>query len=451
MLTPDPAQEEAIERMVAEPTKAALNASQYGVGKTLVTVEVAKRLGGEVNLIVCPIFTKKSWAATIIGQVPDATVKMIDSTRVGRQHMVELLAGDPGWYIIGREYFRSKQKQFINPMSHKIHFAAYDECQAWANHKSTGFILMKKFKPQYRMALSATPARNKFTGMYAITQWLWPKLEGHQSFWTWVEDWCETHDDYFSGTVIDGELNPGSFVKTLPCYIMLEKDFGTVEEIEIIVELSAKERKIYDEIEKRMIAWLDENPLVIKFPHTKRIRLRQVTLGEISYDKETDTVFFDKGMKSTKYDTLKQIMQEFPDEPMMIFVASQKYAETVTAKLQDDGFRVFEWSGAISAAKRDQIKQWFLDGEIDYIVATPASIGEGTDGLQHRSRFMVWLERSDDGMHNEQAFRRLFRRGQTKQVISVSIIAEDTYDRGQLSSLITQKLAMNRSLRKKEN
>ena len=39
-LTPDAEQEQAITRIVNEPTKAALNASQFGTGKTLVTVEV---------------------------------------------------------------------------------------------------------------------------------------------------------------------------------------------------------------------------------------------------------------------------------------------------------------------------------------------------------------------------------------------------------------------------
>jgi hypothetical protein len=62
---------------------------------------------------------------------------------------------------------------------------------------------------------------------------------------------------------------------------------------------------------------------------------------------------------------------------------------------------------------------------------------------------MVWLERSDDGMVNDQAFRRLFRRGQERQVVSVSIMAENTYDWGQLSKLIEQRLAMNKSLRKR--
>lgn len=448
MITLDDDQEAAVQRMVNEPTRAALNASQYGVGKTVVTVEVAKRLGGSVNLIICPLFTKKSWAKTILGQVPDAEIKFVDNKTVGgRINMTDLLNAEAGWYIIGREFFRTKQ-DLINKMSHKIHFAVYDECQSWANHKSLGFKKMKAFRPQYKMACSATPARNKFTGMYAIHQWLWPKLEGHQSFWHWVADWCETEEDYFAGTVVKGERNPGEFVKVLPCYIRLEKDFGDPIEYEISIELSPAERKIYNQVEKMMIAWLEDHPLVIKFPHTKRMRLRQITLGEVGYDPVEDKVFFGEDMKSTKYDTLVEILKEFPDEPMLIFAQSEIFVDIVTKRLVRDGFKAEKWSGKVTERNREAIKQRFIDSEIDYIVATPASIGEGTDGLQHRARMMVWLERSDDGMVNDQGFRRLFRRGQKRQVVSVSIMAEDTYDWGQLSALLEQRIAMNKSLRK---
>jgi hypothetical protein len=43
---------------------------------------------------------------------------------------------------------------------------------------------------------------------------------------------------------------------------------------------------------------------------------------------------------------------------------------------------------------------------------------------------------------------RLDRRGQKRSVISYEIIAEDTYDTGQLSNLLAGQLAMNASLRR---
>lgn len=446
----DPEQLAAVERMVNEPTRAALNASQYGTGKTVVTVEVGKQVAPNgVKLIVAPLMTHLSWKETIQNQYPWDEVYIINSRKAGKAALESMLSGHAAWYIIGREYFASRAvSDRMAKFSPNIEFMAYDECQKWANHKSAGFRNIKRFKPQYKMALSATPFRNKFQGMWAIHQWLWPRFEGHISFWRWAEKWCETKDDYFAGVVIVGEKNPGEFVKALPCYVRLEKDFGDPIHERIIVQLNAAERRIYDSIEKTMIAWLKDNPLVVELPITKRLRLRQVSLGEISYDPDTEEVFFDQDMKSSKYDALLEFIRVHDGEPLLILTHSAKYADVVAYKLIQDGYKALPYYGEVPNTLREKIKESFIEGELDYIVATVDSIGEGVDGLQRRAHVMVWLSRSDDNMMNEQAFRRLYRRGQTKTVVSVDIVAENTYDDGQLTTLMQRAIEMNRSLRK---
>lgn len=454
MLTPDDDQRRAIERMANEPTRAALNASQYGTGKTLVTVEVAREIDSKVNLVVAPLFTKYSWRSTILAQIPDAKVAFINSTKSGKVAFEELLLGNPGWYIVGREYFAAAK--IAGPLAAKqqlIDYFVYDECAKFANRKSAGFRTMKMFnKVGYKMALSATPYGNKFTGMWAIHQWLWPKLEGHGSFWAWVADWCATEIDPFAGVVVTGEKNPGSFVRRLPCYVRLEKDFGTPEEITYSIDLSPSERRIYDAFEKHLIAWIGDNPLVTTFPATKRVRLRQMSLGSVSYnvtEDGRDNVFFEADSPSSKYNALIEILKGPADgEPAIIFTHSQKFAAVVVERLARDGFKAREWTGAISETVRHATKAEFVSGAIDYIVATPSAIGEGVDGLQARARMMIWLSRDDNNMMNMQAFRRLYRRGQTRQVISIDIVANDTYDTGQLSNLMQQALNLNRNLKK---
>ena len=129
---------------------------------------------------------------------------------------------------------------------------------------------------------------------------------------------------------------------------------------------------------------------------------------------------------------------------------SAKYANIVAARLALEGKRAVSWTGEVSEKERREILDAFVETkEVDYIVATIASIGEGVDGLQHRAHIIVWLSRSDNMMLNEQAFRRLHRRGQDKTVISVDIVALDTIDDGQISVLLQRAIDMNRSLRAK--
>jgi superfamily II DNA/RNA helicase len=205
---------------------------------------------------------------------------------------------------------------------------------------------------------------------------------------------------------------------------------------------------IYDKFEKNLVVFLEENFIKATVPAVKRTRLRQMSLGEVSVDPETDEVYFADDMKSSKLDALLDVVAEYPDEKMLVFMRSQKFARVVAKRMRDAGHRAEEWSGAVSEDERHRIKARFVNGDTDYIVATVASIGEGTDGLQAAARMMVWLERDDNNMLNEQAFRRLYRRGQTRQVISLDIVARNTYDKNQLSNLIQQTLARNKSLRK---
>ena len=78
-----------------------------------------------------------------------------------------------------------------------------------------------------------------------------------------------------------------------------------------------------------------------------------------------------------------------------------------------------------------------------------SAIAEGVDGLQHGTRNILWLNRSDNRILNEQVIKRVHRQGQTKQVRSVELVAVDTYDSGVLSSQIQAALEMNQTLKEK--
>jgi SNF2 family DNA or RNA helicase len=79
-----------------------------------------------------------------------------------------------------------------------------------------------------------------------------------------------------------------------------------------------------------------------------------------------------------------------------------------------------------------------------------SAIAEGVDGLQYGSRNILWLNRSDNRILNEQVIKRIHRRGQEKTVRSVELVAVDTYDSGVLSSQVKKAFEMNRTLKEKD-
>lgn len=455
MLKPYAYQERDIQRIV-DNNGTGIVATQVGGGKTLIAIEVAKRVGSEVNVVIAPKGThKRAWEKTIVRQIPDADVRYVNSTVDGKKAFADLFAKVPGWYLIGPEFFRKFHWSACKP-----DLAIFDEVHRASNRKSKTATMLHTLKAERRIGLSGTIAGNKIEGFWSVIRWIYPDIAG-RSFWSWVDKYCTTKFDPFAGKTVSGERTPGSITSSLPCYIRhlkrdkccdfhpegMDSELPRMQTEERTVELSAEQRRIYKKMEKDLIVWLEGNPMVAEVPIATRIRLRQITLGIPTVD-DSGVVSFADDCKSSKIDELFSIIGDLPDgEPLLILTHSQKFASVVTNRLQNAGIKSFEWSGRATQHDRDNALESFIAGETQAIVAVIAAIGEGTDGLQEVCSTVIWLSKDDNRLLNEQAAGRLDRQGQKKSVLSFDIIAEGTYDEGQLSKLVSDQLAMNASLR----
>jgi len=446
-LTPDAKQEVAIRKIVAEPTKAALNASLMGTGKTLMATEVALRLKAKTVLIIAPLNTYWGWHDTIQRQTEYTANGLfkIDSSTKGREAMRSISEGKQGWYFVGREYFRTKEWAKVVP-----DIVLVDECHFMQNRASKGFKVAKTLKAGFKLSMSGTPFGNRFEGFWAVTRFLWPDDKIVQkSFWKWVEKWANTAYNPFSSVEILGEKIPGAFANTLPCYVRLEPDYNidVVHETRY-VDLVPSQRKVYEKFQRDLVVWLQDNPLVAEVPIAARIRLRQMTLAVPSLT-ETGEVYFADDAVSTKYQALLEIIEDNAGEKMLVLTDSQKYAKIVTDRLNakyGDG-SAFEWSGNATQSQREVAKQEFINGSKRFIVAVIPAIAEGVDGLQDSCRTVVWMSHSDSNILNQQVLDRIRRRGQKQLVQVYDIVARDTYDEGQLDTLLQRELDLRASLK----
>lgn len=455
-MKPFPFQERDIEKLIAN-NGTGIVATQVGGGKTLIAIEVAKRLKTKTNFVIAPKGThKRAWERTIKGQIPDARVRYINSSADGKQAFLELEAGEKGWYLISPEFFRNYHWRGVEP-----DLAIFDEVHRASNRQSKTAKMLHTLKAKSRIGMSGTIAGNKIEGFWSVLRWVFPEVAG-RSFWAWVEEYCETKVDFFAGKIVDSEKTPGRIVESIPCYIRhlkrekccdlhpngIDHELPAIQEEVRTVELLPAQRKIYKKLEKDLFVWLGDNPLAVDAPVAVRTRLRQITLGVPMIDEETDEVTFADDCESTKLNEFFQIISDHPEgEQMLVLTHSQKFARVTVNRLRKAGFSAFEWSGQATQKVRDKALEDFIAGDIQFIVAVISAIGEGTDGLQEATNVVVWLSKDDNRLLNEQAAGRLDRRGQKKSVISYEIIAEDTYDEGQYSKLIQDKIKMNHSLR----
>jgi superfamily II DNA or RNA helicase len=447
-LTPTEEQEEAIVKMVSNSSGGALNASTMGAGKTLKAVELFSRLGYTKVLVIAPLGTRLGWKVTFERQGVQLPFRWLNSTKDGKANLLGWELGEDGIYFVGTEYF--VRLGWVGTKRSKVwtkqpDIVLFDEAHRSQNRKSKTYKTLKQLKAPYKVSMSGTPTGNSFEGAWAVTKWLWPD-EIQNSYYNWRDRWCALEYDYFdpTGQKVTGEKSPGAFFNSLPCYIRLESelDVDLVEET-VYVELSATQRRAYDKLERDSIVWVENNPLVVEFPITLRIRLRQATLGMFSVTEEGDVIFKDD-CKSTKIDALEDILKNnIHGEPALILTDSKKFANVICARIPDS----LPWHGDVSQKVREERKEMFIAGEVKYIVAVISAIAEGVDGLQHATRNVIWLSRDSNRILNEQVIKRVHRNGQERKVQSFDIVAIDTYDSGVISDQIQRAIEMNRTLK----
>lgn len=460
-LVPHEDQERAIQFILEN--KTVLLKAPTGAGKTLVAVESALRSEASVVLVICPINTFSGWTRTFESQYGEkANVRIITSKASGKQAHADLIAGVPGQYIIGREYF----KRFAWLKANKLDFIAHDECHTSTNRDSIAFKMLKTAKAPYMLALSATPAGNRMDGLWTLSRWLWP-AQTPRGYWNFVSEWFHTEHDpfkkseYGEAKKVTQEREPGALWKALPAAFKMKSVYTakpTVHTIE--VDISAVQRKHYKDLEEEAITWLEDNPLAIDIPAVLNMRLRQICLAVPSVrqdwvkrkDKETglwvdtwgDVVWFEEDAKSTKIDAVVEILSDLQageePEPVVIFTDSRIFAKILTLRLQKKKFNARQFIGGMSAYER----QWKMESfglEFDVLVCTIPTVAEGVDGLQHKSNHAIWCNVSWNQLLNVQADGRLNRQGQTKTVQNYFIVAKDTVETRMLGKLkSTQQL-----------
>lgn len=473
-LIPDAEQQRDIDRIIAERSGASLDASTPGAGKTLVALAAAKGRGAQVILVIAPLGTRYGWSDTAQRIEMGLPFNWIRNSKDGIKAMTMLQFGDPGIYFIGPEYAtqlgweilhnkdgeplrndkgklikkRNKFWENINPdmlIIDEVH-------EGTANARSDRHKIYKAMSAGHTHALSGTPHGNVFEGIYPVTNVLWPDAVP-ATLSAFKTKYCKTKFDPFAWDKkkVIGELNPGAYFAALPCVVRREWKYeGEVDEDTVYVELSATQRKAYDELEERMATMIEGDPFVIDFPSTLHIRLRQATLGMFRIE-EDGSIGFAEDCKSTKLDILtgRILPKDFQGESALLFTDSKRFAYVTVArinKVYGDGSAEI-YSGDQSDTERHAIRERFRNGTTKYVVVVIKAGGTGLDGFQHATRNMCFISRDYARIKNEQGYARVVRRGQGNLVRVRHIIAGNTADSGILSRHVEDAIAMNRSMR----
>ena len=452
-MIPRPEQEDAIQEILA--TKRHLCRAERGAGKSLIGVEAVLRSGAGVTLCVAPLNTRSGWENTFARQSGGESVfHFIDSTKAGKAAFEQLAEGVKGIYFMGWARFRMYSWKDI-----PIDFIIYDEVHAGSNRKTGTHKAMKSaLHAPYHLGLSATLSGNKVEGQWAIQHCFWPDKEITPAYWSWVTRFLNTTLDPYQGKKINGERVPGTVWAVLPSKSAFASPFQAEPIIyNIEVDLLPAQRKVYDRFEKEAVAWLGERPLVADLPAIHLLRLRQICLAVPSIrdvwktidgvEELVEEVYFEDDAKSTKADAVIEVLSDIyvvKPEPVLIFTHSRKFATLLAKRLQAKGYNARQFIGGMSREERE----WKLEAfgtEYDILVATVASIGTGTDGLQDVCNIEFWVSLDDNRLLNKQALGRLSRPGQKKTVLRYNFLARNTVEVKRLAQMESDQSQLDES------
>lgn len=437
-------QREDVDRL-AEAGYVGLLSIEPGGGKTVIATAAAVESGARQVLVIAPQGTHVSaWGPTVekFGAGP---VRVIGrNTKAQRDALEDFEFGTDGWFICTPQFFTRADISEWFP-----NFLIVDEVHQLGNPGSKGQRKLSGYSEKdmpiheqvpMRLALSGTPARNKFERMWSVTKFLWPEQYGpaqlgDPKFVRWAKFHMTSRYTPFGKSKVAWieEREPGRLFKSMPCVIQHFRrreccsyhptGFLKQEEPQVIpvsYELTRAQRDAVRDLQEQQLAWFDGHPMVTDIPITTQLRLRQVLLAEPTLtpteDGEGYTVSYAPDAPSPLLDEMIDRLDGLDeDEPIVVFTGFQQFAELAVARFRAAGYSAFEFSGA-TRKTRDAHKELFLRGEIQVMVVVIQAGGTGMDGLQAVAKTEFWADRSLDRSDNEQGQARLDRTGAVGQV-----------------------------------
>lgn len=436
-------------------------ANGMGSGKSQSAFSAVRRLHelGEKAfpvLIACPNSTKFAWKREIEDVFPGLTVSVVDGTSTKRRKALQEKAHV---FILNWESLRyhSRLKPYGSHAAKKcvqhggldpkitdsacelhpkelndIDFATVigDEIHRIKDPSSK---VSRAFKAatgdaEFRFGLSGTPIASAPDDLFSPLNWMFP--DAYPSKTKYIDRFCiKTINNWGAETVIgihenmkkeffDG-IDP--FLRRMPKELILPFLPPIIHERRD-VEMAAKQKKAYEQMQAKMIAELDDELLVVKSALTKMMRSLQFSssYAEVEYrevlDKDTgelvNKAFVTLSDPSCKLDAFMDDLPDYGDESIVVFAVSKQLIMMLSARLDKAKIPHGLITGDQDAVERQAHMDNFQRGETKLILSTIAAGGTGIT-LTNGST-AVFLQRSWSMIENQQAEARVHRIGSEK-------------------------------------
>ena len=408
-----------------------------GLGKTVTTLTAVKELKYnrfEVRkvLVIAPkkvaegtwTREKDKWSHTM-----QLRVSQVLGSRAKR---IRALNTPADIYIINRENVVWLVDYYRN--SWPFDMVVVDESSSFKSHNAKRFKALASVSPRIdRMVeLTGTPSPNGLEDLWSQLFLLDGGERQGKRYTQFRERYFQPDKCGAGGMVYSYVAKPGTEESILGkisdiCISMKAEDYLQLPDItyhEIPVELDAKSRKAYFDLERQMVLDLPEDETDISVTSAAALsnKLLQLANGAI-YDEDRQV----HEIHSCKIEAFLELIESLQGKPALVFYNYQHDRERILKALDGKGLRIRE-------LKTTQDEDDWNSRKIDILLAHPASSAYGLN-LQQGGNHVIWFGLTWNYELYTQANKRLHRQGQTEKVIIHHLVCTGTRDEDVMEAL----------------
>ena len=412
-------------------SKRCINANDVGVGKTIEAIAATDEVAHKKQqvLIIAPKSLMYMWQDEFKARSFGEAIVCDEKSSYKRREKIQAkLAEQSRIKVISYSMLDAEKwpELFATPWDVII----CDEAHKLKNPDTKTSKNFMKLESEYLWLLTGTPDPNgDLKEIYGMLRLIDPTR--FTSMWGFLERYGDIYEEslYLGGREqkvkklggIKEDAKPVLHRLLVPyMFRRLIRDVHELpEEIHRVVklELSAYERKMYDELLQEMMTRVsEENWLIAKNTLDRDIRLRLMLLNPALVGGKDE---------STKTDAIFDLLEGIPGQ-VVIFTCYKKYTQYLEGRFAKAGLSALRVDGDVDAATIRAREKAFQRGDAKIIYGTLAKMSEGFN-LQN-AQAMIRVDRSYVPKDNIQAKGRIIRPGQTNRPVIYDLQARNTID-----------------------
>lgn len=425
IFTPHPYQRYCIDRVVKDQAIGLF--LDMGLGKTVITLSAIMELkyGRFAVNKVLVIAPKKVAEATWQQEASkwDFLRNLRFATVLGSaKNRIKELYRPADIYVINRENVDWLVDYYKNDWPFDM--VVVDESSSFKSHRAKRFKALASIRPHIRriVELTGTPSPNSLMDLWSQLY----LLDGGArlgKYYTHFRDRFfdpgkRTREVIYSYDPKDGAQQSIMGRISDICISMKASDYLQLPDCiidDIPVELDAKAKKAYNQLERDMVLALPDGDIDVASAAGLSNKLQQLANGAV-YDDEHGV----HEVHNCKLEAFLELLEKLNGQHALVFYNFKHDLSRIQDALKTSKLRVRVFQGA------EEEKDW-NSGKIDVLLAHPASTAYGLN-LQNGGHHIIWFGLNWSLELYQQANKRLHRQGQQEPVIIHPLVCRGTRD-----------------------